>query len=136
MIPLLLAVVATAAAADPRPQLVDLVRRAEWRPALTATEEAITADPERAQALGLDHLRGELLARLGRSRDAAEAFVHAMAASPDLAPFARFRLALAQESQGHPEVAAGLVATLLGQDPRPPDRGGHAPAAPLARIRR
>ncbi|MFN7942684.1 MAG: transglycosylase SLT domain-containing protein [Thermoanaerobaculia bacterium] len=119
MIPLLLAVVATAAAADPRPQLVDLVRRAEWRPALTATEEAITADPERAQALGLDHLRGELLARLGRSRDAAEAFVHAMAASPDLAPFARFRLALAQESQGHPEVAAGLVATLLGQDPPP-----------------
>jgi soluble lytic murein transglycosylase len=77
---------------------------------------AAAADPA-ALRLGLDYLRGDLLERLGRHREAADAFAAAMVTAPGLSAWARHRLALAQVRLGHPEVAAGLVATLLGAEP-------------------
>ncbi len=114
-LPLLLAV----AVVDPRPQIVHLALEGQLRPALAATENALAADPERGRALGLDYLRADLLQRVGRRREAVEGFARAMAA-PLLAPWSRFRLALAQEELGHPEVAAGLAATLSPRDRRRP----------------
>lgn len=117
-LPLLVAV----AVADPRPQIVALVLEDRLQPALTATETALARDPERAAALGLSYLRADLLERNGRRREAVEAFALALSSRP-LALWARYRLALAHETLGHPEIAAGLVANLLVE----------APAAPLSR---
>jgi len=113
--PLLVAV----AVADPRPQIVELVLAERLRPALAATEEALARDPERSGALGLAYLRADLLERSGRRREAVEAFARALSSRP-LAPWARYRLALAHEALGHPEVAAGLVSTLLAETPPGP----------------
>ena len=63
----------------------------------------------------LSFLRGDLLQRGGRLEEAHEVFVHLLAT--DLAPFARLRLARLQWALGHPEVAAGLLATLLADSP-------------------
>ena len=43
-----------------------------------------------------------------------------MVQSPSLSGYSRYRLAVNQYRMGHPEVAAGLLATLLGRDPPPP----------------
>ncbi len=111
------ALLAVLAVADPRPPIVELVLADELAPALAATERALAQEPGRSRALGLDYLRGDLLERSGRPREAAEAFARAMAAPPALLPWARYRLALARESLGQPEIAAGLAAGLLAADP-------------------
>lgn len=107
---------ATAAAqTDPRPAIVELAMAGRSRPALLRAESTLASDPQRARALGIDLLRADLLARLGRERDATEAYAQALASPSGLGPWARLRLALLQERLGHPEVAAGLVSNLLAQ---------------------
>jgi soluble lytic murein transglycosylase len=99
---------------DPRPQLVELQMRRETPEALVLAERQIAERPEESRSIGLDYLRGHLLDQLGRPEAAAEAFVAAMTATPSLALYSRYRLALEQERMGHPEVAAGLVAGVAG----------------------
>src|SRR6185436_2727656 len=76
-------------------------------------EQELAERPEASRRLGLDYLRGHLLDRLGDLQEASLAFGDAMAVSPDLALYSRYRLALDQERMGHPEVAAGLIATVV-----------------------
>jgi len=116
---LLVATTATAATAapDPRPAIVALAREHRFAEALALVDGELREREERARSLGLDLLRGDLLERSGRERDAVEAFVDALSPRSPLAPWARYRLALAQQRMGHPEVAAGLIATLLARDP-------------------
>jgi soluble lytic murein transglycosylase len=70
--------------------------------------------------MGLDYLRGHLLDLLGEPALASEAFGAAMSAVPSLALHARYRMALDQERMQHPEVAAGLVASVVAAQPPPP----------------
>ena len=104
-----------AASIDPRIHLVELQGAGEQLRALDEANCLADADPARARVLGLDFLRGHLLERLGRLSEGTEAFAQAIGATPDLAPWARYRLAAVQEALGHPEVAAGISATLLAQ---------------------
>lgn len=85
--------------------------------ALAIVEEALAADPVTARTLGLEYLQGRLLLLDGRRQEALEAFVAAMGSAPSLKPFSRYRLAVEQAAQGHPETAAGLLAALLGSAP-------------------
>lgn len=100
---------------DPRIQLVELQSAGENLRALEEVDCLADAEPARARAIGLDFLRGHLLERLGRWSEGTAAFAQAIGTSPDFAPWARYRLAMAQEALGHPEVAAGIAATLLAQ---------------------
>jgi soluble lytic murein transglycosylase len=109
---LALPLVLAATLVDPRPPIVEQLAAGRLRPALEEAERALEGAPELGRALGLDYLRADLLQRLGREREAAEAFARAIGDTA-LAPWARFRLAKAQHALGHPEVAAGLAATLL-----------------------
>jgi soluble lytic murein transglycosylase len=109
-----LPLVLAATLADPRAPIVELVVAGELRPALAAADRALEAAPALGRAVGIDYLRADLLQRLGREREAAEAFAHAIGDTA-LAPWARLRLARAQHALGHPEVAAGLSATLLAE---------------------
>jgi soluble lytic murein transglycosylase len=106
-------VLAATLTADPRPGLVELQLAGSRREALARTEREIEARPEASHGLGLDYLRGHLLDLLGNPSDSGEAFAAAMASTPDLGVYSRYRLALAQERTGHPEVAAGLIAGVV-----------------------
>ncbi len=111
------ALLAGAAAADPRIALVEQQVERKHKEALRAVEKALEDDPAAAQRLGLDYLRGHLLLLLDRRQEALQAFATSMGATPELEAYSRFRLAREQEELGHPEVAAGLVATLLASNP-------------------
>jgi soluble lytic murein transglycosylase-like protein len=104
---------ADAALADPRIELAELQQAGHHEAALARLEALLAEDPERAHRLGLGVLRGDLLARLGRDGEAAAVFVAAMGQSPPLALYSRYRAAGQQAALGHPEVAAGLVATAV-----------------------
>lgn len=104
---------------DPRPSILELTLSRRVAAALVRTDEAIRTDPEVAPRLGLDLLRADLLERLGRSREAAEAYALALSNPRGLGPWARLRLSELQERMGHPEVAAGLVATLFAEGAPP-----------------
>lgn len=95
---------------DPRPELAELTAAGAHQEALALVERLLADEPERAHRFGLGVLRGDLLDRLGRDGEAAAAFVHALAQSPDLAAYSRYRAAEQQALLRHPEVAAGLVA--------------------------
>jgi soluble lytic murein transglycosylase len=99
--------------ADPRPDLVEMQLAGRRREALARTEREIEARPEPSRGLGLDYLRGHLLDLLGNPTASGEAFAAAMASTPDLGVYSRYRLALDQERTGHPEVAAGLIASVV-----------------------
>lgn len=114
---LALAGVVPAAAEDPRIPLVELQLAGKSEEALKRIDLLLVEEPDQARALGLNYLRGQLLLRLDRRQDALEAFAATMSATPRLSPFSRYQLAREQERLGHPEVAAGLVATLLRTDP-------------------
>jgi len=115
---LALALAAVAAASDPRPELVELRFTGRVEEALARAEAAQAADPEAARRWGLDYLRAHLLELLGRPMPAAEAFAQAMGNTPALEPYGRYRLACNVERRGHPEVAAGLIATVVADPPR------------------
>jgi soluble lytic murein transglycosylase len=87
------------------------------RPTLAAVEGLLAESPEGAAELGLHYLRGHLLEEAGRHEEAARAFALSLAHAPELRPYARLRLARLESRFGHPEVAAGLVASLLRSDP-------------------
>lgn len=114
---LALAGTAPAMAADPRVPLVELQLAGKSEEALQQVERLLADQPAEARVLGLQYLRGRLLLRLDRRQDAQEAFAATMSATPQLSPFSRYQLACEQDRLGHPEVAAGLVATLLRSDP-------------------
>jgi len=99
--------------ADPRRTLVQLQLEDRTQEALQLTRRELREHPERARQLGLDYLAGHLLERLERHEQAADAFAQAMAADSRLALHSRYRAALKHEEMGHPETAAGLVASVV-----------------------
>jgi soluble lytic murein transglycosylase len=106
--------------ADPRPSLVALELANRNREALARAQQEAADRPAAARQIGLDYLRGHLLDLLGRPGDAGEAFAAAINATPRLAFYSRYRLAVDQEQLGHPEVAAGLIATAASAEPASP----------------
>ncbi len=114
---------AAALAVDPRPALVELQIEGRQQEALTLVDRELAEHPGEAHAWGLDYLRGNLLVRLGQLDEAAQAFSDTLGHTPRLAFYAYYHLALAQERTGHPEVAAGLIATALLNDPSQPLAG-------------
>ena len=101
---------------DVRPLATALVLDGKLAEALARLDKA-RADPQ-AATWGVDYFRGRILERLERHRDATEAFAEVLASGPPaLRPHARYHLAVAQSKLQHPEVAAGLIATLLGNAP-------------------
>src|SRR5262249_44052287 len=106
--------------ADPRSTLVELQVQGRQQEALARVDRELAEHPAEAHAWGLDYLRGHLLIRLGRRDEAADAFNAALGNTPRLAFYAYYHFALAQERAGHPEVAAGLIATAIRNDPAPP----------------
>lgn len=113
----LLAAGLLAATIDPRIALVDLLDQGRYERAAKSIEQEISRAPERADKLGLRYLQARLFEHQGNLGAADDAYAAVMARNPILAPYARFHLALNQERLGHPEVAAGLVANLLGESP-------------------
>lgn len=109
-----------ATVADPRPELVELQLTGKPRQALMRVEEEIAQRPEDARRMGLGYLRGHLLEILGRIEEAGRAFADAMLETPPLTHYGRYRLAVERDRMGHPEVAAGLVATVAAGDPSSP----------------
>lgn len=106
-------------ASDPRIVLIEAQLAGDLSGALARAETQKTEDPDGAALLGIDYLRGHVLDRLGRRKAAASAFAEVLAPDRALSPYARLRIARIQEDLGHPEVAAGLIATLLGSTPPP-----------------
>ncbi|MCB1035208.1 MAG: transglycosylase SLT domain-containing protein [Acidobacteria bacterium] len=102
---------------DPRIELVSLRLASGPAATLERVDTLLATQPDSANRLGLSYLRADLLETLGRPDEAHRAFADSQSATPALKPFSRLRLALEQDEQGHPEVAAGLVATLLGSNP-------------------
>src|SRR5215212_8861916 len=109
----LLAATAAGIVADPRPALLEMQLAGRQREALARVEQELAERPEASQKLGLEYLHGHLLEELEDPRGSGEAFAAAMARTPELGAYSRYRLALEQESMGHPEVAAGLVAGVV-----------------------
>jgi soluble lytic murein transglycosylase len=100
-------------AADPRPELVELQLAGKSANALARAEQELAANPEASRKLGLDYLRGHLLDALRRFPEAAEAFGRTIETTPGLKLYSYYRMALDQDRLGHPEVAAGLLATAV-----------------------
>src|SRR5436305_101634 len=113
-------ILAVTAAADPRPDLVELQLAGQHRQALARVEQELAERPEPSRKLGLDYLRGHLLDTLGRYEDAIGAFARTLTASPSLKLHAFYWMAYDQDRLGHPEVASGLVANTVAGDPSSP----------------
>jgi tetratricopeptide (TPR) repeat protein len=113
------------ATADPRPDLVELQLAGQQQQALVRVEQELALNPEGSRRIGIAYLRGHLLDVLRRYEESSEAFVRAMAAVPALQSYSRYRVAVAQDRLGHPEVAAGLIATVVAGD-------SHSPLVPEA----
>ncbi|MEM1180281.1 MAG: transglycosylase SLT domain-containing protein [Acidobacteriota bacterium] len=118
---LALLLVSLAATPEPAPDvriaLVEKQLEGDLDGALALVDASLEVDGERARRRGFNYLRGQLLLEKGRRAEAMEAFAATLDATPALAPWARLRLAEAQADGGDAEVAAGLVATLLGSSP-------------------
>lgn len=110
---------AASTATDVRIAIVEQMLDDDVAGALRLTERALRL-PLAEQPPALPYLHAHLLEQEGRAQEAADAFAGAMARYPALTPYARYRLALTQARLGHPEVVAGLVATLLGDRPPAP----------------
>lgn len=109
--------------ADPRPTLVELQLADQPREALVRVDRELAEHASAVRRMGLDYLRGHLLDLLGEPARASEAFGAAMSATPSLALHARYRMALEQEQMRHPEVAAGLIASVVAAHPPAPLSG-------------
>ena len=101
------------AAPDPRAHLVELQRQGRWGDALDALQDLAAEDPDRAGLWGLHVLAGDLHQRLDEPERAREAFIEGMTFDGDLSPYSRYRLAQEHARADHPEIAAGLVATVV-----------------------
>lgn len=108
-----LTLLAAVTVADPRPALFEMQLAGRPKDALARVERELAEHPEASRKLGLDYLRGHLLDALDDPRGSSDAFAAAMARTPELGAYSRYRLALEQERMGHPEVAAGLVAGVV-----------------------
>ncbi|MFQ5349094.1 MAG: transglycosylase SLT domain-containing protein [Thermoanaerobaculia bacterium] len=117
---LALALLLSAGEPDPRASLVELQLERRHAAALSRVETLIEEDRQQADELGLYYLHGHLLEALGRQSEAEQAFASTLASTHPLSAYGRFRLATSQARTGHPEVAAGLLATLLGSNPPEP----------------
>ncbi|MCH9649230.1 MAG: transglycosylase SLT domain-containing protein [Deltaproteobacteria bacterium] len=104
-------------AEDPRIELVRLSLMDSPAVVLQRTEDFLEKHPDQAAQLGLSYLRGNLLARQGLSQDAGVAFGEAFSTNNLLRAHSLYQIALEEEEQNHPEVAAGLIVKLLGLDP-------------------
>ncbi|KAB2963682.1 MAG: hypothetical protein F9K18_08265, partial [Thermoanaerobaculia bacterium] len=81
-------------AVDPRQELVELAAAGQLRPALERVTKALEEEPARAGELGFALLRGDLLERLGREREAVGAYAAALGDRNGLESWSRLRLAL------------------------------------------
>lgn len=108
------------AADDPRVELIELQRHGRYAEARARAEALVASDPQRAADWGLSILIGDLDDRAGDHRAAGAAFAEGMAGGSDLGLYSRYRLALEHAESGHPEVAAGLVATVVARRPGAP----------------
>ncbi len=117
LLPVLTAAVLGIGAGDPRPHWIDQQLSGEFEMALTEVDERRSQPAGQQLPPGVDYLRGHLLEHLDRAPEAPAAFSEAMTSDPELADHARFRLALDRYRTGHPAAAAGLLATLLTNDP-------------------
>ena len=102
-----------AAPDDPRIPIVERLLAGQTEAALEVADAVQVASPKQAEALGLSYLRGRLLQRLGRRVAAEDAFADALNEAPALQPYVKYQLARIQELNGHPEVATGLVASVV-----------------------
>jgi len=88
-----------AVAVDPRPALVELQLQNRTQDALTLAQRELQDRPDAARQMGLDYLRGHLLHQMSQAALASEAFAAALANTPDLGIYSRFRMA--QEQKGN-----------------------------------
>ncbi len=102
---------------DPRIQLVELQAAGQTEAALDETRRLRAEEPGLGAKHGLCYLEGHLLEELEQTETASEAFASCMTETPALEPWARYRLAVGQTRLGYPEIAAGVTATLLGDQP-------------------
>lgn len=102
-----------APAEDPRMDVVRVQIQGQTSEALAVTEKLLATQPDLARRLGYDYLRGRLLAELDQAQEASSAYLLSISATPTLAMYSYFRLAVEQERQGHPEMAAGLIAKVV-----------------------
>ena len=105
------------AVSDPRVELVELQSQGELERALARVRSLQLEEPDNARRWGLDYLAGHLHDQLGQVERAKAAFANSIAATPALRGHARYRIAINEMKLDHPEVAAGLTATLLGEGP-------------------
>jgi tetratricopeptide (TPR) repeat protein len=117
---LVLAPLLIGAAADPRPGLVELQMEARQTAALQQVEQFLQEDNPRAQAWGMDYLRGHLLEQAQRAAEAPAAFETAIEMTPQLADYASYRIALNHFESGRPGAAAERLANLLAENPSAP----------------
>lgn len=110
---------ASAAQTDLRITPVELHLAGRPEAALQAIERVREEHPDRAAEAGLSYLRARLHELLGHAERAEEACGDAFAETPELHPYVRYRLALAQERADHAEVAAGLVAAVVTPEAEP-----------------
>lgn len=106
-----------AASEDSRIRLVELQSAGQHAAVLEETRRMRSDQPDLAAGYGLCYLEGRLLEELGRLEDASEAFAACLNETPQLEPWARYRLAVVQTRLDAPEIAAGVSATLLGDGP-------------------
>ncbi len=118
-------------APDPRIEWVELQRQERYAEAQSSIAGFLASEPDSAK-INANYLNGLLLAKLERPTSAAEALAAAVEAEPEIAGWARFRLAELEIGRGRPEIAAGLLATALGN--RPPERLAEAAARLLTRA--
>ena len=102
------------ASSDPRIDLVTLQQSQDPGQTLSETRR-LANNPDTASLPGLAYLEGDLLMRMDQRRAAAQAFARALSTTPTLATHAQLRVALTQEELNHPEVAAGVSASILGK---------------------
>ncbi|HEX2253408.1 MAG TPA: lytic transglycosylase domain-containing protein [Thermoanaerobaculia bacterium] len=106
---------AAAQAADPRPRLLEQQREGNLEAALETIDHLLAEEPAAARGLALHLLAGDLHHQLGRHGKASAAFMHGFEGGSELATYARYRAAAEQLELGHPEVAAGLVASVVAE---------------------
>jgi soluble lytic murein transglycosylase len=68
---------------------------------------------------GLHYLYGHLLEAAARTSEASAAFATSISYTPELEQHSRLRLARIEAARGHPEVTAGLTASILRARPHP-----------------